>query len=254
MQISPLYTLRDLKCNTISIGDSFSILPKKLANNVIGYLDFKSVLNLEIVSKIFSSSHCKSRVNDQTWRELKLKDGLNYDWKICKIEINPAKWEYRLSRALQQYVLVHKYHNALNGNLARIIRFKYLDLMIKFPILKAYIGVDIFRLYNSTNYYLFYVRRNERRTFLKMCLAGANGEKLFQGLLLTRARDFPNPKLIFRLENIFYETMHVSATLASLFVLELALPRNKVEQMVVRLAVKAETFNDFRAITKLINS
>ncbi|MBA3603309.1 MAG: hypothetical protein H0W50_06650 [Parachlamydiaceae bacterium] len=234
--------------------DSFSILPKKLANNIISYLDFKSVLNLEIVSKIFSSRHCKSRVTNQTWRELKLRDGLNYDWKMCKIEINPPKWEYRLSRALQQYLLVHKYHNTSNGNLARIIRFKYLDLMLKFPILKAYIGVDLFRLYNSTNYYLFYVRKNERRKFLKMCLAGASGEKLFQGLLLTRARNFPNSELIVRLENIFYNTMNVSATLASLFALELSLPRNKIEQMVVRLAVKAETYNDFRALYKLMST
>ncbi len=232
--------------------DSFSSFPRALNSKIIDYLDFNSLLQLEGVSKNFSSLYPYSLISTHTWKVLKLRDGFNYSWKVCENEINPEKWEYRLIRALYQYMIVHKYHKKTGIGFAEIIRFKYLDLRLKYPILRSFIGIDLFKLYKSTNRYLFHVRKKDRENFMKMCSFGHPGESLLRGLLLTRTLQFSDPDISLIVQNIFYKTMGPSATLASLFALELANPYSKFEDMLVTLCLRATKYSDCRALTKLM--
>ncbi|MBA3602410.1 MAG: hypothetical protein H0W50_01920 [Parachlamydiaceae bacterium] len=246
---------RKLEIDFVEEKKSIASLPGDTMDHIVSYLDFKSLLNFEYVS--VSSKELKNFKSINFWRVLKVKDDLNFSWAMCQKETNPPKWEYRLSRGLCQYIFVDKYQEiqqpatfTLGFQLAEKIHLKYEDLINHFPVLHAYVGVDLGRFANftpGTNQ----VSKKVLIEFNKMCLEGLSGEKFLRGLIASREKDCLFPHKLKFIEALFTDSINNGSACASLYAVTFFPIFDATKE---RLAIKAAEHKDERALVKLFES
>ncbi len=246
---------RKLEIDFAEEKKSITSLPSDSLDHIVNYLDFKALFNFEYVSK--SCKELKNFESINFWRVLKVKDNLNFSWAMCQKEANPPKWEYRLSRGLCQYIFVDKYQDiptpatvSLGFQLAEKIHLKYRDLLSHFPILEAYIGVDLNRFANfkpGTNQ----VSKKVIIEFNKMCLEGFSGEKFLRGLIASRESGYFLIDTMKIIEALFTDSINNGSACASLYALTLHTNLSATKE---RLAIKAAEHKDERALIKLFES
>ncbi len=257
---------RKIEIHFVEEKKSITSLSGDSLDEIVSYLDFKSLLNFEYVSKT-----CKELKNFESikfWKVLKLKDNLNFSWLMCQKETNPPKWEYRLSRGLCQYIFIDKYPqikkpvffkgsrtitDTLAGfELADKILLKYKDLINHFPVLHGYVRVDLDRFSNIKPYNQP-VSEKVLIEFNKMCLEGLSGEKFLRGLMASREEDYLNLDKMKLIEDLFTDSITYGACYASLYAVTFP-PLPLTVPITERLAIKAAEHKDERALIKLFES
>lgn len=247
--ISEFFPLTPKVANKSKVDISLFLLPNEILQKIFNSLDHSSLLHLEMCNQ----SCQKYTVN--AWQNLKVKNHFNFNWKMTQKEANPHKWDYCISCALHQYILIDKYplvstkHYPSSNDFvsAQGIHAKFGGLIKRFPILGSYIGVDIKYLVDSID---LPVKKKTIRKFNETVLEGKYaGELLLKGLISSRES---NSALT---GHLFLQAIKKQATCASLFAIELLKcgPYSSGNQIIQwNLATESAILDDDRALVKLI--
>src|SRR4029078_13644771 len=104
-------------------------IPKDLLYKIL-----LSLNNLSIVS-FAATSKSATLALDGFWEIKKIEDRYNFKWKMTQEESNSHKWDYYLSCAIHQYIVIDKYPliKSPNLKLAQDIHKKFDGLIKHFP-------------------------------------------------------------------------------------------------------------------------
>ncbi|MCE2982476.1 MAG: hypothetical protein LW832_02805 [Parachlamydia sp.] len=148
------------------------------------FLTFKGLINYERALK-------DSRIQPSTWKQLKIRAHLNYEWEASKAidESVREKWECSLNFALSKY----KFNEpAPNFFLGKKNYNGYFQLCEKYPVLNDYFKVDTCRLTGL---------EIDIKKYNQLALEGQEGEHLLYALCLEQQSQGAKSKVIFQIFN-----------------------------------------------------
>lgn len=225
-------------------------LALELQNNIYSNFDYLSLHYYEMTCKT-----CKQSTK-HVWKEIKIRDGYNFSWKITQKESNPDKSDYCISDLL--------YHHGINQHLFQQSELpseekpiaKFDKMNARFPILQTFLNFD-------SKKFEYPIEDTIQEDFSQAILENWPGELLLQSLVesktyLFQNSDSPHQIDLGELHQISLdEVVHSykvaiinGATCASLFAIKLFDEEFKTMNWI--LAVEAFNQNDKRAVLKLL--
>lgn len=181
---------------------SIFALPKELKSHIFPCLSDLDLLRLE------STSKSSADLTRYEWKERKIREKMDFKWKMTQGTLDSDKWDYCVGRALRLFCSTKIYHNATlpNIDLATEIHTKFKGLTERFPILEEYFGHYIYKFSK-----IKVLVGNKEQLKFRNAVFDKNyaGEMLLKGLIASAQR---NDLLM---KQCFLEAIKRGATVAS---------------------------------------